>query len=433
MANQDLDLAGLLTGISNRPQPVQGQPIPGSPNFRGMFGAQMASDLQAGVGKLVRGGAPSQAQKMQQFMSQLDLNSVEDLTKLAKIMQASGDMAGAAKVAAKIQAMQAAGPAAAEEKRRDERDYSLEERKVAVTEAKSARELVASNAVNSQATVLIDALPVDSPLIPLIRAGNKKAIEAGVKQLGASEGLDIFKTIEVIDRETGITNHVALDRQGKKVADLGIAKMPEYETTLNANGTTTVKNMITGSSTTAETVETTNEAILRRVNLESKLQTINNVLTSITGAKELIDEGAAGLGYGLFANMPLIPTDSKQLAAIVTQLNSTLAFGRLQQMRDESKTGGALGSIAVAELLLLQGALQSLDPSAGSEFFRDQLSVVENHYKNYAQTLNGQLPSVDYSSEAMPNHTQLPDGTVYYKDPQKGKVVKLGKTAVYKK
>ena len=130
MANQDLDLAGLLTGISNRPQPVQRQPIPGSPNFRGMFGAQMASDLQAGVGKLVRGGAPSQAQKMQQFMSQLDLNSVEDLTKLAKIMQASGDIAGAAKVAAKIQVMQAAGPAAAEEKRRDERDYQLELRKI---------------------------------------------------------------------------------------------------------------------------------------------------------------------------------------------------------------------------------------------------------------------------------------------------------------
>jgi len=105
MANQDLDLAGLLTGISNRPQPVQRQPIPGSPNFRGMFGAQMASDLQAGIGKLARGGAPSQAQKMDQFMSQLDLNKVEDLQKLAKIMQASGDMAGAAKVAAKIQTM----------------------------------------------------------------------------------------------------------------------------------------------------------------------------------------------------------------------------------------------------------------------------------------------------------------------------------------
>jgi hypothetical protein len=322
---------------------------------------------------------------------------------------------------------------AAEKKRIDERDYNLRKREVEVKETKSANELVASNSVNTQATALIAALPEDSPLIPLIRTGNKDAIKAGIGQLQTPEGVEIFKTIEVVDKVTGITNHVALDRNGKKVGDLGIASMPEYETVVNSNGTTTVTNLTTGSETTADTIETPEEAIFRRVSLESKLSTINNVLTSITGAKELIDDGAAGLGYGLFANMPLIPTDSKQLAAIVTQLNSTLAFDRLQQMRDESKTGGALGSIAVAELMLLQGALQSLDPSAGSEFFRDQLSVVENHYKNYALTLNGKLPSVDYSSSAMPNHTQLDDGTVYYKDPITSKVMELGKTAVYKK
>lgn len=138
MANQDLDLAGLLTGISNRPQPVQRQPIPGSPNFKGMFGAQMASDLQAGIGKLARGGAPSQAQKMDQFMSQLDLNKVEDLQKLAKILQASGDMAGAAKVAAKIQTMQASGPAAAEELRRYNQEFALKVRDTAANERPSA-------------------------------------------------------------------------------------------------------------------------------------------------------------------------------------------------------------------------------------------------------------------------------------------------------
>jgi hypothetical protein len=342
-------------------------------------------------------------------------------------------MAGAAKTAAKIQAMNAAGPAAVEEKRRYNQEFDLKKRAQEDKEVKSARELVASKAINTQATALIAALPVDSPLIPLIRSGNKDAIKAGIGQLKTPEGVEIFKTIEVVDSTTGIVNHVALDRNGKKVGDLGIASMPEYETTRNSNGTTTVKNLTTGSETTADTVETPEEATFRRVSLESKLQTINNVLTSITGAKELIDDGAAGLGYGLFANMPLIPTDSKQLAAIVTQLNSTLAFDRLQQMRDESKTGGALGSIAVAELMLLQGALQSLDPSAGSEFFRDQLSVVENHYKNYALTLNGKLPSVDYSSLAMPNHTQLDDGTVYYKDPITSKVMELGKTAVYKK
>jgi len=426
-----LDMAGMLTGVSQQPVnpnlSVQQQQL--------AMGANANRMMQGGMESMRRsaGGAAPMAEQLQMAMAQLDLSKEADLAKLAQIQQATGDLAGAAKTTARIKAMQTAPLIAAEKKRIDERDYALKEREVMVKEAKSASELVASNSVNTQATALIDALPKDSPLIPLIKTGNKDAIKAGIGQLKTLEGVEIFKTIEVVDGTTGIVNHVALDRNGKNVGDLGIASMPEYKTTVNANGTTTVKNLTTGSETTADTIETTDEAILRRVNLESKLSTINNVLTSITGAKELIDEGAAGFGYGLFANMPIVPTDSKKLTAIVTQLNSTLAFDRLQQMRNESKTGGALGSIAVAELLLLQGALQSLDPSAGSEFFRDQLSVVENHYKNFALTLNGKLPSVDYSSPAMPNHTQLDNGMVYYKDPKTDKVVELGKTAVYKK
>jgi len=426
-----LDMAGMLTGVSQQPVnpnlSVQQQQL--------AMGANANRMMQGGMESMRRsaGGAAPMAEQLQMAMAQLDLSKEADLAKLAQIQQATGDLAGAAKTTARIKAMQQAPLIAAEKKRIDERDYALKEREVMVKEAKSASELVASNSVNTQATALIDALPKDSPLIPLIKTGNKDAIKAGIGQLKTLEGVEIFKTIEVVDGTTGIVNHVALDRNGKNVGDLGIASMPEYKTTVNANGTTTVKNLTTGSETTADTIETTDEAILRRVNLESKLSTINNVLTSITGAKELIDEGAAGFGYGLFANMPIVPTDSKKLTAIVTQLNSTLAFDRLQQMRNESKTGGALGSIAVAELLLLQGALQSLDPSAGSEFFRDQLSVVENHYKNFALTLNGKLPSVDYSSPAMPNHTQLDNGMVYYKDPKTDKVVELGKTAVYKK
>ena len=423
MARQDI--ANMLTGMgggSTRPNPNMS-----SSDWRMAFGAQQAQGLMNAAGTTT----PQEA--IQMGIGNLDLGTVEGLQTLGQMQQIRGDTEAAAKTASQIEAMKQAPLIAAEKKRIDERDYALKEREVVVKETKSASELVASNSVNTQATALIAALPKDSPLIPLIKTGNKDAIKAGIGQLKTLEGVEIFKTIEVVDGTTGIVNHVALDRNGKKVGDLGIASMPEYETTVNANGTTTVKNLTTGSETTADTVETTDEAILRRVNLESKLSTINNVLTSITGAKELIDEGAAGFGYGLFANMPIVPTDSKKLTAIVTQLNSTLAFDRLQQMRNESKTGGALGSIAVAELLLLQGALQSLDPSAGSEFFRDQLSVVENHYKNFALTLNGKLPSVDYSSPAMPNHTQLDNGMVYYKDPKTDKVVELGKTAVYKK
>ena len=101
MARQDI--AGLLTGISSTQQPVQ--PIPGTPGFRGQFGAARAQGLGAGVGRMMRGGAPSAQEQIQQAMGQLDLTKVDDLAKLARIQQARGDLAGAAQTASKIEAI----------------------------------------------------------------------------------------------------------------------------------------------------------------------------------------------------------------------------------------------------------------------------------------------------------------------------------------
>ncbi|MGB1270367.1 MAG: hypothetical protein ACPG45_11585, partial [Flavobacteriaceae bacterium] len=101
MARQDI--AGLLTGISSTQQPVQ--PIPGTPGFRGQFGAARAQGLGAGIGGLMRGGAPSTQEQIQGAMSQLDLTNVDDLAKLARIQQARGDLAGAAQTASKIEAL----------------------------------------------------------------------------------------------------------------------------------------------------------------------------------------------------------------------------------------------------------------------------------------------------------------------------------------
>tara|TARA_B110000285_G_scaffold122666_1_gene138670 strand:- start:1085 stop:1981 length:897 start_codon:yes stop_codon:yes gene_type:complete len=103
MANLNFDLDRLLTGVSSRPMEVQEQPIPGSPNFRGEFGAQIANELQAGLGKLVRGGRPTQAQQLRQVETNLDLNTIEGLTTLAKIQQARQDNEGLAQTATKIE------------------------------------------------------------------------------------------------------------------------------------------------------------------------------------------------------------------------------------------------------------------------------------------------------------------------------------------
>lgn len=118
------DIAGLLTGISSTQQPVQ--PIPGTPGFRGQFGAARAQGLGAGIGGLMRGGAPSTQERIQGALSQLDLNNPDDLATLAKVQQARGDLAGAAQTASKIEAL-----------KQYQEKLDLEERKVAATEAEA--------------------------------------------------------------------------------------------------------------------------------------------------------------------------------------------------------------------------------------------------------------------------------------------------------
>ena len=98
------DIAGLLTGISSTQQPVQ-QAVPGTPGFRGQFGAARAQGLGAGLGGLMRRGATSTQEQIQGAISQLDVTNVDDLTKLAKVQLAAGDTAGAARIAAQINAI----------------------------------------------------------------------------------------------------------------------------------------------------------------------------------------------------------------------------------------------------------------------------------------------------------------------------------------
>jgi len=92
------DLMRMLTEIT----PTQ-QPVAGTAGFRGMFGQQQAQGVASGLGKIARGGAPSSQARMGQALAGLDLNKPEDLAKLAKIQQGTGDLAGAAQTAAKMQ------------------------------------------------------------------------------------------------------------------------------------------------------------------------------------------------------------------------------------------------------------------------------------------------------------------------------------------
>ena len=101
------DLAGLLTGISGTQRP---NPNQGSDEWRMAFGAQQAQNLGNAVGNVptMFGGERSlkPQEAIQIGMGKLDQNNIEDLKTLARMQQMRGDLEGAARTAAKIQAMQ---------------------------------------------------------------------------------------------------------------------------------------------------------------------------------------------------------------------------------------------------------------------------------------------------------------------------------------
>ena len=62
-------------------------------------------------------------------------------------------------------------------------------------------------------------------------------------------------------------------------------------------------------------------------------------------------------------------------------------------MRDASPTGGALGQVAVQELVALQSTIASLDQDQSPQQLKDALDKIELHYSNWRNTIRQSLKS----------------------------------------
>lgn len=116
----------------------------------------------------------------------------------------------------------------------------------------------------------------------------------------------------------------------------------------------------------------------------------DNVLTAVKDASKLVGINTAGVGSSL-ASIP--GTDARDLSAKLETIKANLGFDRLQQMRDMSPTGGALGAVAVQELTALQATVASLDQGQSRGELKKSLNKIETHYNNWLKTVNGEAPN----------------------------------------
>ena len=164
---------------------------------------------------------------------------------------------------------------------------------------------------------------------------------------------------------------------------------------------------------------------------ETKATKARIVLDEIGRVERLMDEAlipATGFIGGMARGFA--GTAAGDIDRILNTIRANVGFSQLQQMRQESKTGGALGAVSERENQLLQSVLGSLDQSLSEDEFRYNLKRLEDtfldivHGPGNRPKENEAVPSEPTSSATMvptplPRPTSqaerdaLPSGTRY--------------------
>jgi hypothetical protein len=127
------------------------------------------------------------------------------------------------------------------------------------------------------------------------------------------------------------------------------------------------------------------EADKEALRQKSALSQADSVIKEVQDAKGLVGWNTAGFGGA----MSVVPaTDARNLSAKLGTIKANLGFDRLQQMRQESPTGGALGAVAVQELNALQSTVASLDQMQSPTELGKALDKIERHYTNWRNAVS---------------------------------------------
>lgn len=138
------------------------------------------------------------------------------------------------------------------------------------------------------------------------------------------------------------------------------------------------------------------------------------VLQDIGRALDTIEKSpgwTTGLGGSVMSNIP--GSSAKNLNSLLTTIKANIGFDRLQQMREASPTGGALGQVAVQELQSLQSVLGSVEQAQDPE----QLSFnLKRLYNTYLDVIHGpgqgpaRVPLTEEAASSGPDAGPAPEG-----------------------
>lgn len=99
----------------------------------------------------------------------------------------------------------------------------------------------------------------------------------------------------------------------------------------------------------------------------------------------------------------IISAETSRLALTeqLTTIRANIGFDRLQRMRDESPTGGALGQVALQELYALQSSIAPLNPNMKATELVASLNKVKDTYRKAVEAVANDLTDEQLIAEGL--------------------------------
>jgi hypothetical protein len=332
--------------------------------------SNLGRGLAGAMGVDVQDPAIRRATMLRQMASQFDTNTPEGLKQMAQALQSTNPELG-------MQVMQQA------------QAMELAQAKTLTQEAQAAKALaeqgkiLRGEAKDEQLRAELSALPMDA---------DDKAVESIVRKYGKPD--DIFKTLE--RRSTAEANRIAkaeLEREKAEQRAIEKQRDQEFKQQMAAMSAAAKSSMTGVQRELAEQrladlkSKQTDKEEKKEAAKQFAISHANKVVGDVTEAKSLVSGMTTGLiGKG----SSFVPgTDSYNLQQRLLTIKANLGFDRLQQMRDASPTGGALGQVAVQELQALQATVGSLELGQDRKELQKNLDKIELHYNNWLSTVGG--------------------------------------------
>jgi hypothetical protein len=162
-------------------------------------------------------------------------------------------------------------------------------------------------------------------------------------------------------------------------------------------------------------------ALLKYDNLSSAIAQSRNILEN--------SNFAAGRNAEIIKSLGSAPVNAlflqsqRDLEEKLKPLKANNAFDTLTQMRQQSKTGGALGNVSNIELELLKSTVTSLETIQDPELLIDALNRMERHYTNFLALLLGKKSGLEVQLNTnLPiyENVRVQDGRIWFREENDG-------------